>query len=291
MIIGAGAAGLTAATYLARYHRRIVIIDGGASRLLSIPTSHNYPGFAEGICGTDLLARLRAHAGHYGVEIARGTIDRLDQRDDGSFVAACGDRRWHARTALLATGVMDVEPDFPDVRRAVADGRVRYCPICDGFEATGKRVAVLGRGTGGVAEALFVRHFASEVSVFTLADPIMVPAEDQARLDERGVRLVQDPVAGIIYEDGGEMRLDLRGGTTERFEVVYGALGTMVNSGMAQILGAQWTGNGELVVDAHQQTTVDGLYAAGDVVTGLNQITVAMGHAAIAATAIHNRLR
>lgn len=73
--------------------------------------------------------------------------------------------------------------------------------------------------------------------------------------------------------------------------MVYAALGTLVNSGMAQLLGAKWTGSGELLVDAHQQTSVEGLYAAGDIVSGLNQITVAMGHAAIAATAIHNWLK
>lgn len=290
VIIGAGAAGLTAATYLARFQRRLAIIDGGASRLLSIPTSHNYPGFVDGICGTDLLARLRAHAAHYGVQLTNGTVDRLDRLGDGSFVATCGDRRWHARTALLATGVVDVEPQFPDVRRAAAEGRVRYCPVCDGFEAIGKRVAVLGRGSGGFGEALFVRHFAREVSLLTLAEPIDMAGDDTATAERMQIRVAQDPVVSIAY-DGDTMRIDLRSGAQERFDVVYAALGTLVNSGMAQLLGAKWAGNGELLVDAHQQTSVEGLYAAGDIVTGLNQITVAMGHAAIAATAIHNRLK
>lgn len=290
VIIGAGAAGLTAATYLARFQRRLAIIDGGASRLLSIPTSHNYPGFVAGICGTDLLARLRAHAAHYGVSLTNDTVERLDRLGDGSFIATCGDRIWHARTAILATGVVDVEPQFPDVRRAVAEGRVRYCPVCDGFEAIGKRVAVLGRGSGGLGEALFVRHFAKEVSLFTLAEPIDMSGDDTASTERMRVRVVQEPVVCVAY-DGDAMRIDLRGGAQERFDVMYAALGTLVNSGMAQLLGAKWTGNGELVVDAHQQTSVEGLYAAGDIVTGLNQITVAMGHAAIAATAIHNCLK
>lgn len=289
VIIGAGAAGLTAATYLARFQRRFAIIDGGASRLLSIPTSHNYPGFVDGIHGTDLLARLRAHAAHYGVSVANGTVERLDRLDDGSFVAVDGDRQWKARTAILATGVVDVEPNLPDVKRAVADGHVRYCPICDGFESTGKRVAVLGRGKGGLGESLFVRHYSPDVSLFTVAEPIAMSPEEAKKVGLMQVRVVQDPVDGLVY-DSGAMWLHLRSGARERFDVVYVALGTMVNSGMAQMLGAKWTGNGELVVDTHQQTTVDGLYAIGDIVAGLNQIAVAMGHAAIAATAIHNRL-
>lgn len=289
VIIGAGAAGLTAATYLARFQRRFVIVDGGASRLLSIPTSHNYPGFVDGIRGTDLLERLRAHAAHYGVCVTEGTVERLDRLDDGCFVAVGGERQWHARTAILATGVVDVEPHLPDVKRAVADGHVRYCPICDGFESIGKRVAVLGRGKGGLGESLFVRHYASDVSLFTVAEPITISPEEAVKVARMQVRVVQDPVDGLVY-DGGAMWLQLRSGARERFDVVYAALGTMVNSGMAQVLGAEWSGNGELVVDEHQQTTVDGLYAIGDIVAGLNQIAVAMGHAAIAATAIHNRL-
>lgn len=289
VIIGAGAAGLTAATYLARFQRRFAIIDGGASRLMSIPTSHNYPGFVDGIHGAELLGRLRAHAEHYGVGVTNGTVERLERRKDGGFiVSGCG-KQWHARTVILATGVVDVEPPFPDVRRAVADGHVRYCPICDGFESIGKRVAVLGRGKSGLGESLFVRHYASDVSLFTLSEPIAISPDEAKKVAQLQVRVVQEPVDSLAY-DNGSMWIRLRNGANERVDVVYAALGTIVNSGMAQVLGAEWTGNGELVVDAHQQTTVDGLYAIGDIVSGLNQIAVAMGHAAIAATAIHNRL-
>lgn len=295
IIIGGGAAGLTAAIYLARYRRRIKLIDAGASRMLSIPTSHNYPGFAAGIHGRNLLQRLRAQAGHYGVAVTSGVVERLEQ-SDGLFVAtvatvaALGDARWRARQLLLATGVVDVEPDFPEVKRAVAEGRVRYCPVCDGYEAIGKNVAVLGRGKGGAGEARFVRHFADAVSLFSVTEAPRVDAREQAEMNEAGVRVVRDPVERLAFDDGGAMQLQLRSGERESFDVVYVALGTLVNTGLAQALGAACNDNGELIVDAHQQTSIDGLYAAGDIVTGLNQITVAMGHAAIAATAIHNRL-
>ncbi len=291
VIIGAGAAGLTAAVYLARFRRRIAIVDGGASRLLSIPTSHNYPGFAGGIQGKELLARLRAHAAQYGVQVIPGTVERLERLADGSFIAAGADAQWHARTVILATGVMDVEPDLPEVKRAVAQGCVRYCPVCDGFEAIGKRVAVIGRGKTGVGEALFVKHFADQVSLLALDDVPRLSAREQARLDHARVQLVRDAVARLGFDDGGVMQVDLRGGRRLHFDVVYVALGAMANSGLARLLGAACTEDGELIADAHQQSTVEGLYAAGDIAAGLNQITVAMGHAAIAATAIHNRLR
>jgi thioredoxin reductase (NADPH) len=290
IVVGGGAAGLTAAIYLARYRRRIRLIDAGASRMLSIPTSHNYPGFAAGIHGRDLLQRLHEQAAHYAVTVTSGVVERLEQ-SDGQFAIAVGDERWHAPYLLLATGVIDVEPDFPEVKRAVAEGRVRYCPVCDGYEAVGKKVAVLGRGKGGAGEARFVRHFADAVSLFSVTGALHVDAREQAEMEEAGVRVVRDPVERLAFGDNGMMQLQLRGGERESVDVVYIALGTLVNAGLAQALGAACNDEGELIVDAHQQTSIDGLYAAGDIVAGLNQITVAMGHAAIAATAIHNRLR
>jgi thioredoxin reductase (NADPH) len=289
-IVGGGAAGLTATVYLARYRRRIALIDAGASRLLSIPTSHNYPGHATGMHGEDLLHRLREQAAYYGVAPVTAAVEKIDRLPAGEFLIVAGQRRWRARHVILATGVVDVAPDFPEVRRAVQAGTLRYCPVCDGYEAIGKHVAVIGRGSGGAGEALFVKHFATEVSLYSIAEDIMLDPEQSRQVQRAGIAVQRERVQGMVFDDDGRMQLHLSNGATVKFDVVYVALGTLVNSGLAQTLGADCNGKGELIVDAHQQTSVDGLYAAGDLVPGLNQIAVAMGHAAIAATAIHNRL-
>lgn len=290
IVVGAGAAGLTAATYLARFRRRFVILDGGTSRLLLVPTSHNYPGYVGGVHGKDLLARLRAQVAEYGVDVTAGSVDALERLPDGSFLAHATTGRWHARTAILATGVVDVEPDFPEAKQALAAGVLRYCPICDGFEASGRKVAVIGRGKSGLGEALFVRHYTPDITLLSVRGPVELDSEERLRIDRAGLRMVHEPVVRLAYGDDG-LHMHYEGGAQERFDVVYAALGTMVNSGLARLLGAQATDEGCLIVDGHQQTLVDGLYAAGDIVAGLNQITVAMGQAAVAATAIHNRLR
>jgi thioredoxin reductase (NADPH) len=291
LVIGGGPAGLSAAIYLGRYRRRIVVLDSGSSRALWIPTSHNYPGFEEGIHGRDIIERLQAQAVKYGAHLTTAVVDRLERLPDGSFSAHCGQEHWRARTMIIATGVLDVEPDFPEVRRALTDGSVRYCPICDGYESIGKRVAVIGRGKGGMGEAIFVRHFAETVTLFSVTEPIMLSDDEESRLSSARVDCSPAPVTRLAYDDAGQMQLYQGDGPPQRFDVVYVALGTIVNSGLALALGAAAAPNGELIVDAHQQTTVDGLYAVGDIVTGLNQISVGMGHAAIASTAIHNQLR
>ena len=115
--------------------------------------------------------------------------------------------------------------------------------------------------------------------------------QEVQRIDRAGLRVVHEPITRLSFIEKQGIRVHLQDGTQERFDILYAALGTIVNSGLAQLLGAEHTAEGCLIVDKHQQTSVAGLYAAGDIVAGLSQITVAMGQAAIAATAVHNRLR
>lgn len=139
-IIGAGPAGMTAALYLARFCRSVVVVDAQQCRLATVPLSHNYPGFAQGIAGTDLLNALRGQLAPYPVRWLRGTAQAV-QRIDDSFDVRCADGT-HVRSKrlLLATGVRDIEPAAPHMRNALAGGALRYCPVCDGYEVRGRTV-------------------------------------------------------------------------------------------------------------------------------------------------------
>lgn len=288
LIIGGGPAGLTAALYLARFNRRLVLVDGGDSRAAWIPTSHNFPLFAEGIGGREMLSRQRENLAQYGIEPRRGQVTALEKRE-GRFVAQFEDGSLpiEARRVLLATGSRDIEPSLPDHADALRRGLVRYCPICDGYEARGRKVAVIGHGARGLGEAVFVaRSYSPDVTLLTLGDPIS--EEDAGRAEEHGIRVITAPIDALEVE-GDRISAVRAGGQEHRFETLYSALGLTVRSDLATRLGAEHDDSGSLIVDDHCRTTIPGLYAAGDVVRGLNQIVVAMGHAAIAATDIHNR--
>jgi len=291
LIVGGGAAGLTAAVYLGRYRRRVLLLDGGASRLQKIPLTRNVPGFPEGIEGPELLRRMQEHARRYGVTTTRTEVQRLAQLADGTFRADSAEGRWRARFVLLATGARDVEPEIEGLHEAMQAGQVRYCPVCDGFETQGQRVAVLGRSGHGLRESLFLSGFGNQVTWLAMATQDEVAAGELARLRAAGVRLADSPPQRIEcgLADCG-VRVALRDGQVLEFDTLYPALGLHHACDLATQLGARSCPDGQLEVDAHQQTTVDGLYAAGDVAMDLNQIAVAAGHAAIAATAIHNRL-
>lgn len=286
LIIGAGPAGLTAATYLARFRRDVVVVDAGDSRARWIPTSHNCPGFPFGVGGDELLAKLRAQAQQYGVEPINGRVDRL-QRNEAGFLAAAGERQWHARTVILASGVVDRLPAVDGIEAAVERGAIRLCAICDGYEARDERIGVHGPVELAIGHALFLRTFSRQVAVVA-SDDAPPPADKADAASKAGVALLPRP-SSLVVEDGRCVAV-LGDGSRHAFDTLYPVLGSDAQTRLALDLGAECDDNAELIVDRQQETSVDGLYACGDLVSALNQISVAVGHAAIAATAIHNRL-
>lgn len=292
LVIGGGPAGLTAAVYLARFRRRFLLVHNQASRATLIPTSHNYPGFPEGIAGTELLARQSAHAERYGAVMRTGTVTNLMREPSGGFVAELerhgATERIRARKVLLATGAVDIEPELPNVKQAIRRGYVRHCPICDAFEVIDQKVAVIGIGKGGMGEALFMRTYSADVTLLTLGQAMDLTRDDQQELETAGIQIIEEPVDEVMLQADKITALRLRSGPQLRFDTLYSALGAHVRSELALALDARQDETGALIMDEHQQTSIPGLYAAGDVVSSLNQLSVASGQAAIAAVDIHN---
>jgi thioredoxin reductase (NADPH) len=287
LVVGAGPAGLTAATYLARFHRTFAVVDAGKSRARWIPTSHNCPGFPFGVAGTELLRKLRAQAEHYGAAIESGRIALLEREGDGFRAIAEDGRVWRARYAILATGVVDRMPAMRGLEEAIAQNVLRMCAICDGYEASDEHIAVHGPVDEAIGHALFLRGFSRRVDVVR-SEPGEPSPERAAAAREAGIALL--PPAKSLTLDSTVCVFTFEDGTEHRCDTVYPALGADAQSALALRLEAGVDDGGELLVDERQQSSVDRLYAIGDVVSALNQISVAIGHAAIAATAIHNRL-
>jgi thioredoxin reductase (NADPH) len=289
LIIGAGPGGLTAAIYLRRFRRSVAIVDKGNSRLSLIPVSHNYPGFPDGIPGQVLLENLRRQLQHYETTIVPGEIERLE-RQDGLYFATHEGGVIRALTVLLATGTADAGLPIEGWREAVACGTVRLCPVCDGFDVLDKKIAVVSSEQNRIAHALFMRGYSSEVTLFERERDSMLDQAERAQLFQAGVRYVASPLLGITLGERMTPVLHTKDGESYRFDVVYPMMGETARSALATGLGAQSDDCAKLVVDDHQRTCVPGLFAAGDVVKGLNQISVAAGQAAVAATTIHNTL-
>ena len=294
LVVGAGPAGLTAGMYLARYRRRVRIVHDGSSRALWVPGSRNVPGFPDGIVGHDLIARMSEHALRYGAEITEGRVVEIGRAKGGQGFRTRLDSGGtiDARGLILATGVDTnlAKLDSGDHRTAVQDGVLRYCPICDGYEHSRERIAVLGSDLHGAAEAMFLRQYSSDVTLIPKWQVALTDAQ-RAELEASGV--------GVL--EGRVLRLDAAGTTISvtlegeaaprRFDILYPAFGSNPRSELAAMLGPLTDHNGCLPFTAYSDGLLPGLYAAGDVVAGLDQISVATGQGAMAATRLHNWLR
>jgi thioredoxin reductase (NADPH) len=290
IVIGGGPAGLTAAIYLARYHLDVIVIDKGGSRAATIPLSRNLSGFPEGIGGLDLLTRMRTQAERYGARVREGNVGTIEKRGNDFSIRTDAGETVTARTVLMATGVFNRRPAMPEAMHddAVARSLLRYCPICDAYEITDKRVAVIGTGDRGVNEAMFLRSFTKDVTLISPALEHEMTATHIARLTTYGIAIVDGPAECIDVHDEAISVGTSKGSMA--FAAVYPALGSDIHSELAALLGAKRTDDGCILVDCHQRASVPGLYAAGDVVLGLDQMGNAMGQAGVAATSIRNDL-
>lgn len=283
-IVGGGPAGLTAAVYLQRFHRACLVFDAGRSRARWIPESNNCPGFPGGISGDELLRRLRRQANDADVPVESVVVERITRAADAGegFVLHAGGRTWPARMVMIATGLRDRLPG-EWAEEAIACGALRLCPICDAFEANDRHIGVFGDSATVGSHARFLRTFSARVSA--LPRDGGDGGEEGAAARAAGVRWLG---AGQLEFDGQRCRYRSDAGTVG-FDTVYSFLG-FDTSVPTDGLAITRTATGEITVDSDQQTDTPGLYAIGDIVGGLNQISVAVGQAAAAATHAHGAL-
>lgn len=287
LIVGGGPAGLMAATYLGRFRRRVLVVDAGDSRARWIPITRNCPGFPDGITGVDLLARMREQAVRYRARIVNETVHDISL-DNGVFIGTTS-YRVRARSVILATGIADTLPDSPDVFRMIEAGTLRLCPICDAYEVIDKRIAVVGPMQEAIKKAMFLRTFSDHVTMLVTDDAAAAEPTAHDELAKAGIG-IEVCASGAIRAAGTQAGVTLANGKSLTFDTIYPAMGCTMRSALATKLGAKCDELGNLLADPHQRTAVAGLYAIGDVVDEINQLAVAFGHAAIAATDIHNYL-
>jgi len=232
---------------------------------------------------------MRRQAERYGARVEDGMVTALAGQA-GNFLAQIGEQSLRAQSVLLATGVVNRRPTIIDDachNRALAAGQLRYCPICDAYEVTDKSIAVLGTGERAFNEAIFLRSYSAEVTLIAPEGGHDLTSDQRTALAESGIVVAGQGAS--IYVDGDQIQLDIDG-ETRRFDTLYPSLGSDIRSELAIGVRARRTAEGCLIVDAHQRTNVPGLYAAGDVVLGLDQISHAMGEGGVAATTIRNDL-
>ncbi|HPP85752.1 MAG TPA: FAD-dependent oxidoreductase [Bacillota bacterium] len=271
IIIGAGPAGISAALYTIRAGIPTTVFSSGDTALNKADKIENYYGFAEPISGSSLYQSGIEGARRLGVEFIQEQVVGIGLED--RFVVETTRNRYTADSVIIATGSQRPLPNIPNIRKFEGKG-VSYCAVCDAFFYRQKPVAVIGSGEYALHEASELLHTCSSVTLFTNGSPLTASFPDT-------VRIIETPIAEIYGEEkvGG---VRLTAGAEIPVAGVFVAIGTAAATDFARKLGVEISGN-SIVVDEKMRTNVPGLFAAGDCIGGVLQVSVAVGEGAKAA--------
>ena len=289
IVVGGRPAGLTAATWLARYRRRVLLVDAGEQRNRWVEASHGYFSRDPASPGA-LLDAARAQLARYPYATCVSGVASAVRVVDGSFAVTIGDVEERALRLVLATGVEDA---FPDVEGFFEHygASVFHCPSCDGYEARGRNVVVLGWTEYVAAFAVTLLDWAASVVIVT--DGRRFPGDDEQRaaLESFGIRVVEDVALRFLGARSALNGVELRTLGCVPCELAFFSVAHRPRTSLAEALGLAVSEDGCLVVDEDGATNLPGVYAAGDVTPGMQLIQVAAAKGAVAGIGAAQSLR
>jgi thioredoxin reductase (NADPH) len=292
IVIGGGPAGLTAAMYLGRFNRSVLVITSEDQRARLIPRTWNFPGHPEGIRGDELVTRCREHAEQYGAQIHCGEAAAVEGITGAFQVSLAEGSSFGGGYVIFATGVKDIPPTIPGVDRFMGQG-LRLCPVCDGHESNGQRLAIFGRGDSVARHALYLTTFTDDITILFNEDGewLDISPELRKELSQRGIRGVEGKVEEVLCEGPQIRGFRMCDGQEVEVDRAYSALPVRPRSEIAQLMGVAVDDAGFIKVDPFGRTSVVGVYAVGDVVhADYAQIVIGMGQGATAAIHINMQL-
>ena len=288
IIIGGGPAGLTCAIFLGRYRRRVLVCDSGKGRNYASRAIHGFLG-QHGIHPEELRRRGRAEAEEAGVEFCDCTATKVERVGD-IFEVTTTSGCWRARRVVLAYGVRDLIPDVPGIEEYYG-GSVFHCPDCDGYEITGKRVGVIGWGKRVVGLTLKLLQWTDELTIFLHGRERDFSQEQTSKLLAMTIGIKDERIVSLTGKDGCVKSAVLETGERVEIDAMFFTVGVERTCDLAEQLGCTPAeGTPCLVVDDYKQTTVEGVYAVGDIVPGSQLAITSAADGAIAAIAINKSL-
>jgi thioredoxin reductase len=286
VIVGGGAAGLSAALVLSRARRTVAVVDAGRPRNAPAARMHGYLS-RDGFPPADLLTVGRIEITRYGGVAIAGKVTDVYRTDAGFRVELAGDAPLTARRLLVTTGLRDEVPEVPGVRERW--GRdLLHCPYCHGYEVRDQPLGVLGGTPQAVEHALLVRQWSDDVVYFPHTDRL--DSTDVERLAARGIEVVSGTVARLVVSNDRLSGVELTDGRVIERAAVFVRPRMVANDDLLVGLGAAANDAGWVVVDATGRTSVPGVWAAGNAVNPRAQVITAAGEGSAAAIAINNDL-
>jgi thioredoxin reductase (NADPH) len=288
-VVGGGPAGLSTALYTTRLGHDTVVVDRGGGRAAMMLDTHNVIGITEDVSGKEFLRTAREQVQSYGADFERGSVTSVE-RDGGRFrVETDGGTVYGVDRLVLATGFSDVRPDPPLPRT----GRgLHWCLHCDAYMFVDEPVFVMGAGESAAHVAMIMLNFTDEVDLLLRGGEPEWSDETDEQLRAHPVEIVEAEVDGIDRsEDGWLESIEFEDGTTRAYRGGFPMYGSDYNAELVDALGCERNDDRTVAVDGDGRTSVEGVFAVGDLTPGHNQIPVAMGEGTDAGIAIHYDLR
>lgn len=300
VIVGAGPAALTAAIYTTREDIDTVLFEKGVIGGLAAVTDwvDNYPGFPKGIAGLDLAEELRQQAERFGADIRLGEVLKINKQKDGQFVLETTDGDIAAKTILIATGSDYKKLGIPGEQEYYARG-VHYCATCDGAFYRDKHLVTVGGGNSAIQESIFLTRFAKKIDILVRSDELR--ASEVLQRDLKGHKdkitvhfnTTTDEIVGHEGQVNKVVGTDKQNGRKVEFPTdgVFVFIGLKPNTSFLAGSGVELDGLGMVKTNPSLETSVPGIFAAGDVRAGATmQIASATGEGATAALMIRKYL-
>jgi thioredoxin reductase len=290
IVIGGGPAGLSAALMLARYNRGVLTFHHNNPRNAYARGIHGFLGH-DGIRAEELLGRGRAEVERYGGSVIECQVDKVE-RSKNLFTVTAGAILYTGRTVVLATGVRDITPDIPGFLDFYGSS-IHHCPDCDGYEVRGKRVGVLGSGHEAVSLIKALRVWTPELTLLTNGAEPELKAGDHETIVSWKIPALTERITGIAGNIATRRieRLRFANGTSLQCDALFFHIGTIHACSFHEALGCKIEPETGLIsVGPDQQTSVPGVYAAGDITPLTRMAVVAAAQGTIAAVHIHKYL-
>ncbi|HUF66062.1 MAG TPA: NAD(P)/FAD-dependent oxidoreductase [Gemmatimonadaceae bacterium] len=288
-IIGGGPAGLSAGVWLGRYLRRVVLVDAGDPRNWETRGINGFLGHRS-VTPAELRGRGRDDCRRFGVHLVDAEVERVIRDGEEAFrLQLHGGRQLTAPRLLLAFGLRDVWPDIRGLERCYGE-TVHVCPDCDGYEARDKRTLVIGTGRKAVGMALALLTWTREIVICTNGDPADMDEELCSRLDTLGIPVIEASIRGMHSSQGEVQTAELGNGMQLDCERVFFSIGQFPADDLGTQLGCARDHHGQIEIDHRGATSVQHVYAAGDITPGPQLATVAAASGTVAALSIHRSL-
>ncbi len=289
VVVGGGPAGQSAALYSTRLGHRTVLVERGGGRAAMMQEVHNVLGVREETSGIEYLGVGTEQLEEYGCDVHRDAITSGKRIDDAEIELCGNEATYRAACVVLATGFNDVRPKPPLPRT----GRgLHYCLHCDAHMFVDRSVYVMGHAESAAHVAAIMLNFTDEVDLLTRGAEPAWSDETAAMLDAHPIDVIEADVTGVQNgEDGWLEAMTFEDGTVREYRGGFAMYGAEYNNGLARELGCEINDDGTVAVDDHGRTSIEGVYAVGDLTPGHNQVPIALADGAKAGISIHFALR